>query len=122
MNLIIGGAYQGKRDFARDTLNIPEREMFTCTEETIDFSKACIDRLEDYVLACVQKGIDPLEQLKARDLEDKTIICMDMFCGVVPIDAQMRLWRHSTGLVCQYLSKRADRVYRIVCGLEQRLK
>ena len=122
MNLIIGGAYQGKRDFARNPLNIPQGEMFTCTDETIDFSKACIDRLEDYVLACVQKGIDPLEQLQARDLEDKTIICMDMFCGVVPIDAQMRLWRHSTGLVCQYLSKRADRVYRIVCGLEQRLK
>lgn len=122
MNLIIGGAYQGKRDFALNTLNIPEREMFTCTDETIDFSKACIDRLEDYVLACIQKGIDPLEQLKAQDLRDKTIICMDMFCGVVPIDGQMRLWRHSTGLVCQYLAKRADRVYRIVCGLEQRLK
>ena len=35
MNLIIGGAYQGKRDFARDSLNIPEREMFTCTDENI---------------------------------------------------------------------------------------
>ena len=47
---------------------------------------------------------------------------MDIFCGVVPIDATMRLWRHTTGLVCQYLAQNADSVHRIFCGLEQRLK
>lgn len=122
MNLIIGGAYQGKRSFAVETLGIPETEIFTCTGSGIDFSKTCIDHLEDYVLACIQEGIDPLEKIKSQDLAGKTLICMDIFCGVVPIDAQMRLWRHSTGQVCQYLAGKADRVYRVICGLEQRLK
>lgn len=122
MNLIIGGAYQGKRDFAVETLGIPEEDIFTCAGSSIDFSKACIDRLEDYVLACIREGSDPLEKLKDKDLSKKTIICMDMFCGVVPIDGEMRQWRHMTGLVCQYISRQADHVYRIICGLEQRLK
>lgn len=122
MELIIGGAYQGKRSFAREKFGFSEDEIFTCTDADIDFSKPCIDKLEDFVLACVRTGIDPLEKLKGQDLSGKIIICMDIFCGVVPIDATMRLWRHTTGLVCQYLAKNADGVYRIYCGLEQRLK
>ena len=122
MDLIIGGAYQGKRDFAIQKLGIPEAEIFTCADSQIDFSKACIDRLEEFTLACVREGKDPLEILKAQDLSGKTIICMDVFCGVVPIDTELRQWRHTTGLVSQYLAKNADRVYRIFCGLEQRLK
>ena len=114
MKLIIGGAYQGKRAFAMEKLGIPETQIFTCEDTHIDFSKPCIDRLE--------AGIDPMEQLKEQDLSDKVIICMDIFCGVVPIDATMRLWRHTTGLVCQYLAQNADSVSRIYCGLEQRLK
>lgn len=122
MDLIIGGAYQGKREFAVNALGIPEEEIFTCTDAHIDFTKPCIDRLEDYVLACIRAGIDPMEELKRQNLQEKTVICMDIFCGVVPIDSEMRQWRHTTGLVCQYLAGKADRVHRIVCGLEQRLK
>ncbi len=122
MKLIIGGAYQGKRAFAKEKFGFSEEQIFTCAGTAIDFSKPCIDCLEEYVLACVQAGIDPLEGLKQQDLSDKVIICMDIFCGVVPIDAEMRLWRHTTGLVCQYLAKNADSVYRIYCGLEQKLK
>ena len=122
MDLIIGGAYQGKRDFAVHTLGIQEEDIFTCTDTHIDFTKPCIDRLEEFTLACIREKQDPLEILKAQDLGQKTIICMDVFCGVVPIDAELRLWRHTTGLVCQYLAKNADRVFRIFCGLEQRLK
>ena len=122
MKLIIGGAYQGKRAFAMEKLGIPETQIFTCEDTHIDFSKPCIDRLEDYVLACVRAGIDPMEQLKEQDLSDKVIICMDIFCGVVPLEAELRQWRNVTGQLCQYLSKHAQRVSRVFCGLEQRLK
>ena len=96
--------------------------MFTCSGAEINFSKTCIDRLEEYIYACIQKNMDPLEGLKQADLRDKVLICMDMSCGVVPLGADMRQWRQTTGLVCQYLAARADSVHRIFCGLEQRLK
>ena len=38
MKLIIGGAYQGKRDFAKAAFSLTESDIFTCTGEKMDFS------------------------------------------------------------------------------------
>ena len=50
------------------------------------------------------------------------LICRDIFCGVVPMGAENRAWRQKTGRLCQYLSREAEQVSRIFCGLEQRMK
>ena len=39
MDLIIGGAYQGKRAFAENTLGVPGEGVYTCTGSDIDFLK-----------------------------------------------------------------------------------
>lgn len=124
MTLIIGGAYQGKLAFARETFGFGEEDVFTCSGAEIDFAKPCVNALEEFTLACVRQGLDPVEYLHGHraQWENTVFICQDLFCGVVPIDTELRSWRHTTGLVCQYLSREADRVSRIFCGLEQRLK
>lgn len=124
MKLIIGGAYQGKRDFAKAAFHLTDANIFTCVGEEIDFSAPCIDRIEEFTLACVKAEKDPLEifQNKKPLWENSVLICQDIFCGVVPIDATMRQWRQETGRLCQYLTKQADSVSRIFCGLEQKLK
>ena len=48
MILIIGGAYQGKLDFAKEAFGITDAEVYTCTSGEIDFSKRCIYKLEDF--------------------------------------------------------------------------
>ena len=124
MIFIIGGAYQGKRAFARETFSLTEDDIFTCTDRGINFGCRCVDRLEEYVFACVQDGIDPLAVFEADPAAwaDSILICRDISCGVVPLSAQERAWRNETGRLCQYLAARADRVSRLFCGLEQRLK
>ena len=124
MTLIIGGAYQGKLEFAKETFSLTEGDVFTCSGAEIDFAKPCVNALEEFTLACVRQGLDPVEYLRANraQWENTVFLCQDLFCGVVPIDTELRFWRHTTGLVCQYLSREADRVSRIFCGLEQRLK
>lgn len=124
MILIIGGAWQGKRDFAVREFGLREEDIFSCTGTEIDFSARCIDRLEEYVLACVREGKDPLARFEEQpeQWQDSVLICRDISCGVVPMDEEMRLWRNETGRLCQYLASRARRVSRIFCGLEQRLK
>lgn len=124
MNLIIGGAYQGKREFAKNTFSLEESDIFTCQGTEIDFSRPCIDCLEAFTLACVQAGLDPIAYFEAHraQWQDSTLICQDIFCGVVPLEAELRQWRNETGRLCQYLSGKAARVSRIFCGLEQRLK
>ena len=124
MVLIIGGAYQGKLDYAAAAFDLGEGDIFTCQGTEIDFSKACVNALEEFTLACIRQGADPIAFLREHRArwEHTVFICQDLFCGVVPIDTELRAWRHTTGLVCQYLSREADRVSRIFCGLEQRLK
>lgn len=119
MDIIIGGAYQGKLDYARRTYRLANEDVFVCTEDgKIDFSKRCISGLEEYILACVKSGREPETAFR----EDAIVICRDIFCGVVPVDPVMREWREATGRYLNVLSAKAKHVTRIFCGLPQKLK
>ena len=120
MILIIGGAYQGKLTFAKETFGITAADVQTCDGGEIDFSKRCIYKIEEFTCG----HPDPIGYFQAHREEWKNsiLICEDIFCGVVPLGAENRAWRQNTGRLVQYLSKEANRVSRIFCGLEQRLK
>ena len=120
MILIIGGAYQGKLDFAKETFGITDADVHTCTAGNIDFSKRCIYKIEEFSA----HHNDPIGFFQAHreEWKNSVLILEDIFCGVVPIGAENRAWRQKTGRLAQYLSREADRVSRIFCGLEQRLK
>ncbi len=122
--MIIGGAWQGKLDLAKREYGLSDEDVFTCGGGEIDFSRRCIYRLEEFTLACAESGRDPLAYFQAREQEwqNAVIICRDIFCGVVPMDAAARRWRNETGCLCRYLAGKAERVSRVFCGLEQRLK
>ena len=120
MILIIGGAYQGKLDFAREAFGITDADVHTCGGGEIDFSKKCIYKIEEFTYG----HPDPIGYFREHraEWEDSILICQDIFCGVVPMGAENRAWRQNTGRLCQYLSREARHVSRIFCGLEQRLK
>jgi len=120
MTLIIGGAFQGKLDFAKRTFGVTDADIFTCTTGKIDFSKRCVYKVEEFTYGYP----DPIGFFKANReaWEDSILIMEDFFCGVVPLDAETRAWRQDTALLAQYLGREAAQVSRIFCGLEQRLK
>ena len=120
MILIIGGAYQGKLDFAKNQYGFTEEKIYTCTTEEIDFSQQCIYKLEEFTY----HHPAPIGYFKANheQWKDRILICQDIFCGVVPMGAEKRAWRQRTARLCQYLAAEATHVSRIFCGLEQRLK
>ena len=125
MEFIIGGAYQGKLDNALKKYNLTENEIFTCTEENgIEFGARYIYKIEEFTLWCVRNGRDATEIFKENRNKwaDSVLICQDIFCGVVPLGADMRAWRDMTGRLCAYLSEEAASVTRMFCGLPQRLK
>ncbi len=124
MIFIIGGAYQGKLDHAITEYNLSEGDIFVCSGTEIDFSRKCIYKIEEFCYACVQQGIEPLDHFIQHEAkwEDSILVCEDIFCGVVPLGANLREWRQATGRLCKYLSQQARSVSRIFCGLEQRLK
>ena len=124
MILIIGGAYQGKLDYAKAAFSLAPEDIFTCTGTEIDFSKPCVYALEEFCYACIQREMDPIAYVQEHreDWQNSILICNDLSSGVVPIDPVQRQWRHVRGRLCQYLASEARQVSRIFCGLEQRLK
>ena len=120
MILIIGGAYQGKLDFAKEAFEITDEDVFNCGTGEIDFSKRCIYKIEEFTYS----HPDPIGyfQEHREEWQESILILQDIFCGVVPMGAETRAWRQKTGRLAQYLSKEAAQVNRIFCGLEQRLK
>ena len=120
MILIIGGAYQGKLDYAREKYELKGSDVFTCGADAIDFGKRCIYGIEEYV----RWHPDALETFREHreEWQDTILICRDVSGGVVPMERVNRDWQKNTGKLCQYLAGEADQVIRIFCGMEQRLK
>ena len=120
MVLIIGGAYQGKLVYAKSKFRLSDKDVFTCSDTEIDFSKPCIDHLEEFTYGHPEAVA--YFQAHREEWQNSILICRDIFCGVVPLGADLRAWRQTTGRLCQYLAGEATQVSRIFCGLEQRLK
>ena len=94
---MIGGAYQGKLTYAKNAFHLSSEDIFTCTGTEIDFRKRCIRSIEEFTYACVQAGIDAAAYFAAHreEWENSILICRDIFCGVVPLGADNRAWRHA---------------------------
>ena len=122
MILIIGGAYQGKTAYAKQTYGLQDADIFTCETELLDLSARCLRHLERFALTCVRTGKEPADVLGGLDLSEKILICEDISCGVVPIDATERAWREENGRMMRMLAQHAKRVIRIWYGLPQVLK
>ncbi|MBR6529773.1 MAG: bifunctional adenosylcobinamide kinase/adenosylcobinamide-phosphate guanylyltransferase [Firmicutes bacterium] len=125
MVLIFGGSYQGKLDFAKENFGVTDAEVFTCTTENeIDWSKKVLYNMDQAFLRHVREGKESREVLKEHleELKDKILIVNDISQGIVPMERDQRDWREMTGRAMLYISKEADEVYRVFCGLGSKIK
>ncbi len=126
MILIFGGAYQGKYEFVKSKFNIRDCDTYFCSEDksSIDFSKKAIINLELFIKNILKQGQKPIEIINKNlfKFSDKIVICEDVCCGIVPISYEDRLFREAVGKILQILSRSSDEVYRVFCGIGERLK
>lgn len=123
MILIIGGAYQGKLDFARENFDI--KSVSDCRGgETPAFDADVIYGIDGFVMECVKSGKEPADFFRANreKWQDKILIITDVSQGIVPIDATQRAFREANGRLMLYLAKEATEVYSVFCGLGRREK
>ena len=126
MILITGGSYQGKLAYARAAYGLDDADIFTCDWDTdaIDYSKRCIAYIDRFAFNRVSAGEEPAEAFGegAPLREDAIIITTDISGGIVPLDATQRAWREACGRMNNRLAARAGEVWRLFCGIPQRLK
>ena len=126
MELIFGGAYQGRLEYAQSKYDLRDEDIFFCSEDKaeIDLSKPAIYCMEKFLLACIREGRNPADEFKniSDALTDRIVICTDISQGIVPVDKALRLWREETGRAMVKLAKDAQSVTRIFAGLPLTLK
>ena len=80
-----------------------------------------------YLRRRMQQGADEeqlLQETKAFCEKNPGVIVVteEVGCGVVPMDAFERKWREVCGRASVILAERSEQVYRVICGIPQRLK
>lgn len=126
MILIIGGAYQGKRDFARRELGAKAIRDWAdidggMDEYILDGDGVC--GLEAFARECVRSDVEASDWFREReeDWADKILIMGDISQGIVPTDPELRAWREMNGRLMLYLAGEADEVIRVFCGIGKRI-
>lgn len=126
MDLIIGGAYQGKKHFAFERFGIEESALIDgrlCEYEELKYAKG-IHHLQDYIKRMLLEEREPMDYLleQVELNQDAVILCNELGCGLVPMDAFDRRYRELVGRIQCELAKRADSVYRVYCGIGVKIK
>lgn len=124
MILIIGGAYQGKQQFAREISGLEDwADGRVCGEEEIDSCGGML-YFHEYIRNRLAKGQDCTELARriALNNPEAVLVANELGCGVVPVDPFDRRYRETVGRVCTGLAAEAEAVYRVVCGIGVRIK
>lgn len=126
MKLLIGGAYQGKLDYACENYNISRRNIYTCSRDKVEMPEGAgiINNVEELVWACLANGRDPMKYLAARKSRwiNSVMIVNDISCGLVPMDPKDRIFREAVGRTTMYLAQEAKEVIRVFAGIGKKLK
>ncbi len=124
MELIIGGAYQGKLSWAVKEKGFEQDELFELSKGLPDRAYPCYYHLEAYTKSACEEGMNAERMLEALlpFIEGSVIISREIGSGIVPMEPFERLWREEHGRLLNMLASRSERVTRIFCGLAEVLK
>ena len=110
MILIVGGSYQGKTEYARETF--PDARYFNQLHLFIK-KRLSEGKKNNEILAEIREVVSDGQWV---------IIADEIGNGIVPLDENDRTWREVCGRIMIELAKDATEVYRVVCGIGQRIK
>lgn len=123
MMLMIGGAYEGKTEYA-EAIGISD----ICDGEKAGFDEIkkhkCVKNYQMLVKRQLEAGLDPLIEAERlfSECPDIVIISTEIGCGIVPIEKSERIWRETVGKVCCFIAAKSEKVIRINCGIASVIK
>ena len=88
-------------------------------------SEAAAGRKEALPETADLSGVRALESLAERMIRENpalVVVTREVGCGLVPLDAEERLWREQAGRLSCRLAEQAAEVYRVCCGQAQKIK
>lgn len=145
MHLVIGGAYQGKKEYVKKKYSIEESDIWQCGYPIAGGQWQCINGLHKIVRGVMENLMnDDSEEQRARNdaqrienyvnyitdyllnmavqMPDLILVCDEVGNGIVPMEKAERDYRECVGRVLCVLAGEADTVERVHCGIPQMIK
>ena len=133
MILVIGGAYQGKRDFIKETFGLREEEIFDASEgdghrlKRLLRQGASLRAVTSWHFVIKEQweaGEDPKEALAAllRMHPDIILTADEIGGGLIPLAPREREYREVVGHTLIFAAREAEKVYRVLAGIGELIK
>lgn len=110
MILVVGGVFQGKKEFAKELAAQRKMQM--------------VNVFHNQIQKLLEEGEDVevyIEELLGKS-RNVVIVMDEVGAGVVPVERSDREYREAVGRAGQLLAKEAEEVYRVICGIGVRIK
>ena len=123
-HIIIGGAFQGKTQYATKTYpGLELTDGFNCPLDEIGNCVA-VNKFHSFTRRWLLEGRtkEALLTMLENNRNLQLLISDEIGYGLVPIDDFEREYREFHGRVMTELAEKADCVERVVCGIPQRIK
>ena len=131
MILIIGGFAQGKLHYVKQRyVHCEDGREVAVLDGTLALpagtgaGQVIVNHLHRYIREQLQQGTDPEAMIEnfGKEHPDCILICDEIGNGIVPMEAEERIYRERTGRILEQLAAQADEVVRVVCGIGQKIK
>ena len=121
MDFIIGGCYQGKKEYVKGQYKLHENDFISAVDlkDNDMQGKYCLTDFHLYIRQLMENEqnieVNMSALLQKNDI--RVIISDEIGYGIVPVDAFERAYREAVGRASCILAGKADKVVRIVSGI-----
>ncbi|MGN0600901.1 MAG: bifunctional adenosylcobinamide kinase/adenosylcobinamide-phosphate guanylyltransferase [Oscillospiraceae bacterium] len=126
MIIITGGAFQGKKEYAKKRFGFSDEDILnggSCDLDTI-FTAKCVTDYQLAVKRLLEENADPEEFTRrlCRENSGAVIIINEIGGGIIPLEKSERVWREETGRAGCIIAENSREVIRFVCGVPMKIK
>ena len=122
MILVIGGAYNGKKEYVRANFG---EEYFVIEDYHKSVRELCEREIEEPKLLAAEytkKLISSLLEEEQCGENETIIICDEVGSGLVPMERFEREYREAVGRCCTLIAAQARKVIRVYAGIGRIIK
>lgn len=125
MKLILSGKYQFGEAFAYKQYGVGKiLDLSNSSFEDITDDYKFVINTEEYLKKCFEERVDykPVIEKVVSSISDLVIVATDIGNGLIPLEKKDRDFREYIGHFNCFLAERSEEVYRVFCGIGEKLK
>lgn len=126
MIMITGGAFSGKKDYAKKRFGFSDEEILNgenCSLEAV-FSAKCIADYQLIVKRLLEENADvqAFTERLCKENPNAVVIINEIGAGIIPLEKSDRIWREETGRSGCLIARNSSEVIRLACGIPTTIK